>query len=110
MGKIKPDKGQKITFKANQNNKDSLKSLLGKKVSYTLQNGFASNIEEVIEPTHSNQFPSLTSQKTKKRAGPSNTTSRFSSWKPKKSQGHRKPGTLMAAGVGKIKKTRKRRL
>jgi hypothetical protein len=120
LGKIKPDKGKKITFKANQNNKDSLKSLIGKKVSYTLQNGFASNIEEVIEPTPSsssssvNNFPSLTAHKSKKkRGGPSNIKATYYNPQNKKTKGG--PRMLKATGGArkknkKNKKTRKRRL
>tara|TARA_B110001469_G_scaffold126744_1_gene145257 strand:+ start:960 stop:2981 length:2022 start_codon:yes stop_codon:yes gene_type:complete len=125
LGTIKPDKGQKITFKANQNNKDSLKSLIGKKVSYTLQNGFAANIEEFVEPIPSssssseNNFPSLTAQKLKKtikRSGPSNIKATYYNPQNKKTKGG--PRMLPAKGGArkknkknkKNKKTRKRRL
>ena len=120
LGTIKPDKGQKITFKANQNNKDSLKSLIGKKVSYTLQNGFAANIEEFVEPTPSsssssvNNFPSLTAHKSKKkRGGPSNIKATYYNPQNKKTKGG--PRMLKATGGArkknkKNKKTRKRRL
>ncbi len=116
MGKIKPEKGEKITFKANKNNLQFLHTLKDKKVSYTLQNGFVANIEEFIEPTHSspsssvNNFPSLTAQKKKKRAGPSNKKATYYNPQNKKTKGGPRMLTLKGGARKKNKKTKKRRL
>jgi len=116
LGKIKPEKGEKITFKANKNNLQFLHTLKDKKVSYTLQNGFVANIEEFIEPTHSspsssvNNFPSLTAQKKKKRAGPSNKKATYYNPQNKKTKGGPRMLTLKGGARKKNKKTKKRRL